>query len=61
MVFATGRTPSKLAPLASTCEIVQLDVTDPESIKKAQAQIESKSGGRLHLLINKCASRHVVS
>ena len=53
-VIATGRTPSKLAPLASSCDIVQLDVTDPASITKAASEIASKTGGRLHLLVNKC-------
>lgn len=53
-VFACGRTTSKLEPLRRDgIEIVELDVTKADSIEKAAKHVSERTGGRLHVLINK--------
>ncbi|KPM45313.1 hypothetical protein AK830_g1129 [Neonectria ditissima] len=52
-VFATARSPSKVQHLKDLgLDIVLLEVTDSESIKKAAAEVNSLSGGKLDVLIN---------
>lgn len=52
-VFATARTPSKVQHLKDMgLDIVLVDVTDPESIKKAAAEVNALAEGKLDILIN---------
>lgn len=52
-VFATCRKPADVARLtAEGLESLYLDVTEPESIKKALRTIAQQTGGRLDVLIN---------
>ncbi|KAF7547961.1 hypothetical protein G7Z17_g7365 [Cylindrodendrum hubeiense] len=52
-VFATARTLSKVHHLRDMgLDIVLLEVTDSESIKKAAAEVNILSGGKLDILIN---------
>ena len=52
-VFATARTPSKVAHLQELgIEIVLLEVTDSASIKKAAEEVHALTGGKLDLLVN---------
>ncbi|KAK7429863.1 hypothetical protein QQZ08_003482 [Neonectria magnoliae] len=52
-VFATARTPSKVHHLKDLgLDIVLLEVTDSESIKKAAAEVNALTGGKLDILIN---------
>ena len=57
VVFACGRTTSKLQPLRREgINIVELDVTKQDSIDKAAKHVGARTSGRLHVLINKCAA-----
>ncbi|KAH6995603.1 hypothetical protein BKA56DRAFT_627410 [Ilyonectria sp. MPI-CAGE-AT-0026] len=52
-VFATARTPSKVQHLKDMgLDIVLVDVTDTESIKKAAAEVNALAEGKLDILIN---------
>lgn len=52
-VFATARTPSKVQHLKDMgLDIILLEVTDSESIKKAAAEVSAITGGTLDILIN---------
>ena len=53
-VFATARDPSKTTPLAesSDVEILQLDVTVPETIARCKEIVAKRTGGSLDVLVN---------
>ncbi|KAM5347959.1 hypothetical protein ACJ41O_007783 [Fusarium nematophilum] len=52
-VFATARSPAKVEHLKEMgLEIVHLEVTDLESIKKAAEQVGEATGGKLDILVN---------
>lgn len=52
-VFATGRTLSKLQPLAAKgIEVLQLDVSNSESITDLKHEIIERTGGSLDILVN---------
>lgn len=52
-VFATARTPSKAQHLKDLgLDIILLDVTDSESVKKAAGEVAALTGGRLDILVN---------
>lgn len=52
-VFATARSLSKLKNLQATgIEVLQLDVTDTQSIQQAFAATKRATGGRLDILVN---------
>lgn len=52
-VFATARTPSKVQHLKDMgLDIILLDVTDSESIKKAAGEVAVLTGGKLDMLVN---------
>lgn len=53
LVCATARDLSKIEHLRQLgCEIIMLDVTKPETIAAAAAIVETKTGGRLDMLVN---------
>lgn len=52
-VFATARTPSKVAHLKDLgIEVISLEVTDSASIQQAAAEVHSLTGGKLDILVN---------
>src|SRR6187402_2831283 len=52
-VFATARSLSKISHLkALGLSTIQLDVTSPESIKDAVAEVQKVTGGKLDFLVN---------
>lgn len=52
-VFATGRVIAKLDPLASKgIEILELDVSNHESIQSLKNEISKRTDGRLDILVN---------
>ncbi|KAF4983323.1 hypothetical protein FZEAL_1238 [Fusarium zealandicum] len=52
-VFATARSPAKVQHLKEMgLDIVMLEVTDSESIKRAAEEVNELTGGRLDILIN---------
>lgn len=52
-VFATARSPAKVEYLQEMgLDIVLLEVTDSDSIKKAVEQVTEATGGRLDILVN---------
>ncbi|KAM0279896.1 hypothetical protein ACHAQH_004336 [Verticillium albo-atrum] len=53
-VFATARDPTKAGSLRDLpdVEILALDVTKSESVASCVAEVDSKSGGKLDLLVN---------
>lgn len=51
-VIATARNPSVLQELGEGFSIVQLDVTNQDSIRAAAAEVAKMTGGRLDILVN---------
>jgi 1-acylglycerone phosphate reductase len=53
-VFATARNTSKAADLAelSDIEVLELDVTVPETIERCKEIVTKRTGGRLDVLVN---------
>jgi NAD(P)-dependent dehydrogenase (short-subunit alcohol dehydrogenase family) len=53
-VFATARDPSNAADLSklSDVEILELDVTIPETISRCKETVAKRTGGRLDVLVN---------
>ena len=52
-VFATTRNVSSMKTLDGTgCRLLQLDVTDSESIANAVKVVSEATGGRLNILVN---------
>ena len=54
-VFATARTPSKtgnLAQQSSDVEVLELDVTIPQTIERCKEIVAKRTGGRLDVLVN---------
>ncbi|KAF3394098.1 NADPH-dependent 1-acyldihydroxyacetone phosphate reductase [Penicillium rolfsii] len=52
-VFATARNTAKVQHLKSMgLEIIELDVTDEESIRKAVSSVKAATGGSLDILVN---------
>ncbi|KAM0432867.1 hypothetical protein ACHAPT_004569 [Fusarium lateritium] len=52
-VFATARSPAKVEHLEELgLDIVLLEVTDPDSIKKVVEQVTEATGGKLDILVN---------
>ncbi|SPQ21600.1 b155a884-83ad-4558-8b15-cbe33b9ca34f [Thermothielavioides terrestris] len=60
-VFATARDTSKVEGLAelSNVEVLQLDVTDQDSILRCKDTVAQRTGGRLDVLINNAAAEFV--
>ncbi|KAK4184561.1 NADPH-dependent 1-acyldihydroxyacetone phosphate reductase [Podospora australis] len=62
-VFAGVRTPSKAQALASlpgnSIEILELDVTVPETISRAKEIVTKRTGGKLDLLMNNAGTEFV--
>ncbi|KAL1892630.1 NADPH-dependent 1-acyl dihydroxyacetone phosphate reductase [Sporothrix stenoceras] len=60
-VFATARNMAKMTELeALGITTLEMDVTSPESIKTAVAQVATASGGKLDILINNAGLNHVM-
>lgn len=61
-VFATARTPSKVAGLASlpNVTVLALDVTSDASIQEAVKAVEQQTGGRLDYLVNNAGNQYVM-
>ena len=53
-VFATARDPSKAADLSelSNVEILELDVTEPQTISHCKDVVAKRTGGKLDILVN---------
>ena len=53
-VFATARDPSKAADLAElgNVEILELDVTVPQTISQSKDTVAKRTGGKLDVLVN---------
>lgn len=52
-VFATARSIKKIDALATKgIELLELDVTNPESISAAKADVAKRTGGKLDILVN---------
>jgi len=54
-VFATARTPSKIAKSLATAPnvtVLKLDVLSSDSIKEAVENVKSQTGGKLDVLVN---------
>lgn len=53
-VFATARDPSKAADLSSLIdvEVLELDVTDPQTISRCKDMVTRGTGGKLDVLVN---------
>jgi len=52
-VFATARSLAKIEPLSSKgIEVLELDVTKPESITTVRADVKKRTGGTLDMLVN---------
>jgi 1-acylglycerone phosphate reductase len=61
-VFATARSISKMQDLASLSNVylLSLDVTSPESIAAAAKEVETKTGGKLDVLINNAGIQYIM-
>jgi 1-acylglycerone phosphate reductase len=57
-VFATARDTSRVASLSDRddVEVLSLDVTSQESIRRCVAHVSDKAGGRLDVLVNNAGS-----
>ena len=53
LTFATARNLKKVQHLEDTgCKVLELDVTNEETIKNAVKEVELRTGGKLDMLIN---------
>ncbi|KAF2638840.1 putative estradiol 17 beta-dehydrogenase [Massarina eburnea CBS 473.64] len=59
-VFATARSPSKMADLASlpNVHLIALDVTDAQAIIAAAKKVEAETGGKLDILVNNAGAMY---
>lgn len=60
-VFATARDTSKVAGLSKLggVDVLQLDVTDTQSIARCRDEVSRRTGGRLDILINNAGAEFV--
>jgi len=61
-VFATARSLKKMADLASlpNVHLLELDVTSPDSIAATVKGIESRTGGKLDVLVNNAGQQYIM-
>ncbi|KAF2661993.1 NAD(P)-binding protein [Lophiostoma macrostomum CBS 122681] len=61
-VFATARSPKKMADLEALTNVhlLALDTTQPESIAAAAKEVERQTGGSLDVLINNAGAQYVM-